>query len=274
MVFKATLNLLEQLNLRNDFKGSFPFNLTNVPKYEESPDVFDSFVAKYGTHFFASATFGRKLSVKLAINQAFLKKIIDKKLLKKLTATFTRRLYNSTDGFLMDPFLKQNCEVLSDGFTKPWNLTEWTSGVIKNSFPLFGTLKPINELISIPEIKAEVAKAISLKLAKAYLAQLKHLVKKGNLQLTANDTEIISNATSVFHPHSCQYIPELVEQLDTIVTRLVSPAVLGRFNGDKENAIPLPIAIVLCIALLFLSAGFVLKGYFLVQACLNQKSSN
>lgn len=234
--------------------------------------MYDSFVAKFGTHFFASATFGRKLSVKLVVNQAFTKKSTEEDLLKKLAANFIRSLYNSTDGFVMDPLLEPNCEILSNGFTKPWHLTEWRRQVIRNPFLLFGTLKPIHELISIPAFKTEVAKAVSLKMAKAYLAQLVHLVKKGGLELSANDTAVISHAESMLHPHNCKCIPELVEQLDAVFTRLVSPPELRSFQIVNEKKIPLHIAILLGIGVLAISAGFALKGYFIVQTCLTQKA--
>lgn len=99
-------------------------------------------------------------------------------------------------------------------------IEKWIPSVVRNPWLLSGNLASIENLITDRQARVEVGKAISLKMAKAYLEDLKELVEIGQFKLTPIEVTLINRCKWQFTPMHLKEIPLLLELLETIYSRL------------------------------------------------------
>lgn len=233
-----------------------------LAEYEKAPKVYDDLLATFGTHFMESATFGRKVTLTLALNESYWRQTNPIEITANLTALLNNVLGNSSAN--VSEQLTANYQVLSNELGQLRNRSEWRTQVMERPWLLWGSLRPIGDLLANSFVKKQVSKATLLKFAKAYLAQLRRIVAEGNFKLTYRDLRRMEKAEKGFTPQNCAQIPALIGKLEATYRQLWDPRPPPTSLKALWDLLTSP-KVVILLAVLLIVGCFLLLGHCLLN---------
>lgn len=189
--------------------------------------MYETLLAKFGTHYLESGFFGGHLLMKADIERHYAQSHEQFDLLQSVKGALLRELRTPNAPPVPADF--RNASQLTSRIygglalaSRPWKewLTKWAPGLIINPVLLSGQLSSIDTLIAHPQIALEVGKAIALKKARAYLAELRHIIKMGHFTLSTLERTLLNKAELAFEARRVKDIPLLTRLLRDVFARL------------------------------------------------------
>lgn len=220
----------EQLPLSCAFRAAIPIG-ESVPTYEMKPLLYEGVVKRFGTHYFESATFGGRHYMRTAITKEYAQRSSMQLLTKYLAAHFSNSFYHSNSPVATE-FLENTQMEVKVTLGGKEEVNDWKASLYLDPWLLSGTLKPIENLIIEPQAKAQWRKAVTLKLAKAYLEELQRVVVIAQFKLTSEDDELLEEAAEKFQQRDVPSIPAILKSLEAIWERLEA------FRVEKPSPSP------------------------------------
>lgn len=187
----------------------------------DNPALYDKFVNSIGTHYVEFAIFGGHRYLRTSIAEDYLKEKGTSIVLANLKANFTREFNHSNE--TVSPDFLANSQLLAKAtLGGADNLTEreWSKSLFFRPWLLSAHLKPITDLISNEKVREQVELAIAFKTLRAYLRELKRVIKLGKLNLSRFDQKTLAKAEARLQTRDAQMLIALGRDLVAIWSRI------------------------------------------------------
>lgn len=184
-------------------------------------------MAKFGTHYVEYGLYGGHLLMKADIERTYVQSHDQFDILQTVKGALLKKLQAPNAAPVPGDF--RNASLLESHIyggmppdPRPWKewLKKWAPSLVINPVLLSGQLSSIETLIAHPQIKLEVGKAIALKKARAYLAELRGIVKAGQFTLSTLERTVLIKAKLAFEARRVKEIPLLTRLLEDVFARL------------------------------------------------------
>lgn len=182
----VTESCVSKLNLKLNRSNATRFNqkfskfikTLGSSKYEDMPQMYDSFVQTFGTHFLEEATIGGSLNLQTAVDNEYFFKNSFKTVVNMVRKQFMSYI-NQSNIVLDNNFMSyiHNYFTYYGGENIDLNNVQiWIENIKQKPSLLSGKLRPIYDLIDDAKTKREVQKAVKIKLSRSHLNEIKLLL--------------------------------------------------------------------------------------------------
>jgi len=198
--------------------------------------MYDQFVENFGTHYFEMGIFGGYLYQKTFIEDSYMMSSDEHEVTANLEASFGGMVKATAEA-------EESRKKVSESFKKnsqtqfffyggtPVTISQddpsgfmeqWVPTVNRDPWLFAGKVKPIENLIANDFARGELQKAISLKRARAYLAEIKYAVSIGRIPLDAQARAELNQIDQMLNTSGSKDIGSVVRNLDKINDMITS----------------------------------------------------
>lgn len=248
MDFKPYVNLKPNNNFVR-LLGQIPATTT----YSQAPEKFQEFLETFGTHYFESGMFGGYLLQETLIEDTFRYQSSDRDITANVQAKYQVMVnaHVSVDQSKNQKSQSFNSQTRTNHYyyggktnlvteMSAEQFTQWSESVPRDPWLFGGRVKPVENLISDPSLKAQVKIAVQVKLAKAYLQELKQSLMLISRQIpqTSSEQSSINQLLTQTIPDEAQVkaIAAKVQSLVADAQAIKDRAFLQEYS-DKLNAL-------------------------------------